>query len=103
MPSSFVGVWRASRLVAGTFVVEMEPCARFRPESDVAIKPDGVLDVVLVLASAAAWAARERSRRALAFSLFSSWEESVGCSGEGQWAYDSTSHFRSRRSSRRRD
>ena len=53
---------------------EMESCARFRPAtamSELAIKPDGVR--VVVEDSFSHSAARERSRRALALSLFSSW------------------------------
>lgn len=53
---------------------EMESCARFRPAmdmSEVAMKPEGVRFVVED--SFACSDAIERSRRALAFSLFPSW------------------------------
>lgn len=63
-------------MVAGTLALDMEAWGRFREESEVAMKPAGVR--VVELASAAACTARERSRRALAFRRFSSWELLVG-------------------------
>ncbi len=72
MPSSFCAS-TALRLVAGIEEVEMEACDRLRAEretSSVARKPEGVRAVGLE--EEAASAARERSRSALAFSLFSS-------------------------------
>lgn len=60
---------RASRLVAGTSAVEMEVWGRLREISS-AMKPEGVRFVGWE--ASAASAARERSRRALALSLFSS-------------------------------
>ena len=72
MPSSFCAS-TALRLVEGIEAVEMAACERFRAEretSSVARKPEGVRFVVLE--EEAASAARDRSRRALAFSLLSS-------------------------------
>ena len=72
MPSS-LGVILASRLVSGTSAVETEAWARFLPAtemSSVARKPAGVR--AIAFENAAASFARERSRSALALSLFSS-------------------------------
>jgi hypothetical protein len=74
MPSS-LSASRASRLVAGMLELDIAPCERFRAEretSSAARKPEGVRKVGWEYAAASA--ARERSRRALALSLFSSWE-----------------------------
>lgn len=73
MPSSFCAS-TALRLVEGMEEVEIEAWERFRDEtetSSVARKPEGVRAVGWE--DAAASAARERSRRALALSLLSSW------------------------------
>ena len=79
IPSSAGASFEASRTVAGAGVgafgaLEMESWERLRPEiemSDVAMKPDGVR--FIVEESCESSAAIERSRRALAFSRFSSW------------------------------
>jgi hypothetical protein len=81
---------RASRLVAGTASVEMEPCVRLR-EIGSARKPEGVR--VVVWDDKAASAAIERSRRALALSRFSSCVSLVGAHGRSGRHYDSSSNL----------
>jgi hypothetical protein len=75
----------------------MASFARFRPEretSSVARKPEGVRD-----AAFAASAAMDRSRRALALSLFSSWGRQwlVGLRGDGGNYYSARHFWRWRR------